>query len=232
MNLSDSTRLSCRSIPFIEFSSDTMNRSSSGRAAGARVSGVTAGRSRGTASRWTSARSGLESINTRPSTIAAAIRFCVFTTGLQRRAHSTFSITSSRSRHSRFNASRPTVVASSLQKPFNSASWTAPSNSGPLHHDRRISTARSSAPIVPIGRNSGTQSIHGLQIETKLAEWQHHWNWHRPHTALGGLSPIDRVCERIDKTPLWETVEAAYDRTRERIRIADYRLDKALDELK
>jgi hypothetical protein len=65
-----------------------------------------------------------------------------------------------------------------------------------------------------------------------LAEWQHHWNWHRPHTALGGLSPIDRVCERIDKTPLWETVEAAYDRTRERIRIADYRLDKALDELK
>ena len=27
-------------------------------------------------------------------------------------------------------------------------------------------------------------------------------------------------------------VEAAYDRTRERIRIADYRLDKALDELK
>ena len=69
-------------------------------------------------------------------------------------------------------------------------------------------------------------------IERKLAEWQHHWNWHRPHTALGGLSPIDRVCERIDKTPLSETVEAAYDRTRERIRIADYRLDKALDELK
>lgn len=69
-------------------------------------------------------------------------------------------------------------------------------------------------------------------IEAKLAEWQHHWNWHRPHTALGGLSPIDRVCERIDKTPLSETVEAAYDRTRERIRIADYRLDKALDELK
>ena len=146
-----------------------MNRSSSGRAAGARVSGVTAGRSRGSASRWTSARSGLEFINTRPSTIAAAIRFCVFTTGLQRRAHSTFSITSSRSCHSRFNASRPTVAASSLQRPFNSASWTGPSNSGPLHHDRRISTARSSAPIVPIGRNSGTQSIHGLQ--TSRGSW-------------------------------------------------------------
>ena len=69
-------------------------------------------------------------------------------------------------------------------------------------------------------------------IETKLAEWQHHWNWHRPHTALGGLSPIDRVCEQIHKTPLSETVESCtYDRTRERIGIADYRLDKALDEL-
>ena len=77
-----------------------------------------------------------------------------------------------------------------------------------------------------------TVNSRAPDIETKLAEWQHHWNWHRPHTALGGLSPIDRVCERIDKTPLSETVEAAYDRTRERIRIADYRLDKALDELK
>ena len=136
--------------------------------AGARVSGVTAGDP--------GERVQMDVCKIRPgiyqytaSTIAAAIRFCVFTTGLQRRAHSTFSITSSRSRHSQFNASRPTVAASSLQRPFNSASWTGPSNSGPLHHDRRISTARSSAPIVPIGRNSGTQSIHGLQ--TSRGSW-------------------------------------------------------------
>jgi transposase InsO family protein len=70
------------------------------------------------------------------------------------------------------------------------------------------------------------------EIEAKLAEWQHHWNWHRPHTALGGMSPIDRVCELLDKTPLGEAVEAAYDGSRERIRIADYRLDTALAQLK
>ena len=70
------------------------------------------------------------------------------------------------------------------------------------------------------------------EIETKLWEWQHHWNWHRPHTALGGLSPIDRVCDLLDTTPLRETVEASYDASRERIRIADHRLDLALAQLK
>jgi hypothetical protein len=65
-----------------------------------------------------------------------------------------------------------------------------------------------------------------------LAEWQHHWNWHRPHTALVGQSPIDRVCELRDETPLGEAVEAAYDSSRERIRIADFLLDTALAQLK
>ena len=70
------------------------------------------------------------------------------------------------------------------------------------------------------------------QMENKLAEWQHHWNWHRPHRALHGLSPIDRICDRLDKTPLAEVVEVAYDPSRERIRVADYRLDNALAQLK
>ena len=81
-----------------------------------------------------------------------------------------------------------------------------------------------------IGRNSGTQSIsRAPDIEAKLAEWQHHWNWHiGPHPALGGLSPIDRVCERIDKTPLSETVEVLHTTAHEeRIRIADYRLGQS-----
>ena len=86
---------------------------------------------------------------------------------------------------------------------------------------------------MPIGRNSGTQSIHGLQTSRR--------SWPSGSITGTGIGPIRRwaafhpsteVCERIDKTPLSETVEAAYDRTRERIRIADYRLDKALDELK
>ncbi|MBM4441674.1 MAG: transposase, partial [Candidatus Rokubacteria bacterium] len=26
-----------------------------------------------------------------------------------------------------------------------------------------------------------------------LTGWLHHYNWHRPHTALNGLPPITRV---------------------------------------
>jgi hypothetical protein len=70
------------------------------------------------------------------------------------------------------------------------------------------------------------------EIKAKLSEWQHHWNWHRPHAALAGMSPIDRVCELLDKTPISEAVEAVYDGSRERIRIADCRLDTALAQLK
>ena len=116
-----------------------------------------------------------------------AIRFCVFTTGASAsRAHLDFlnHVVEEVAKHSRFNASRPTVAASSLQKPFNSASWTGPSNSGPLHHDRRISTARSSAPIVPIGRNSGTQSIHGLQTSRR--------SWPSGSITGTGIGPIRR----------------------------------------
>jgi hypothetical protein len=50
--------------------------------------------------------------------------------------------------------------------------------------------------------------------------------------ALGGLSPIDRVCELDDKTLLTEAVEAAYNGSRARIRIADCELDAALAQLK
>lgn len=64
-------------------------------------------------------------------------------------------------------------------------------------------------------------------IEMRLAEWQHHWNWERPHTALNGATPIERVCELLDKTPLTEEIETRYDADKERIRIADHRLDIA-----
>jgi transposase InsO family protein len=69
-------------------------------------------------------------------------------------------------------------------------------------------------------------------IVERLAEWQHHWNWNRPHTGLGGDTPIDRVCDLLQKTPLREEAEEAFDASRERIRTADYRIDKALANLK
>lgn len=69
-------------------------------------------------------------------------------------------------------------------------------------------------------------------VVDRLAEWQHHWNWFRPHTALGGASPIDRVIELIDKTPLQEEVDLRFEPTRERIRHQEYRIDQALAAVK
>jgi len=69
-------------------------------------------------------------------------------------------------------------------------------------------------------------------VGDQLAVWVHHYNWDRSHEALGGLCPIDRVCERIDKTPLWGDVDAAYDVTRERIQVREYAVDVALQKLK
>lgn len=69
-------------------------------------------------------------------------------------------------------------------------------------------------------------------IADHLAEWQHHWNWSRPHSALDGASPIDRVVECSDQTPLREEVEALFDPAKARIRHPDYRIDQALAAVK
>jgi transposase InsO family protein len=69
-------------------------------------------------------------------------------------------------------------------------------------------------------------------IGDQLAVWVHHYNWDRAHEALGGLCPIDRVCERADKTPIWAEVDAAYDAARERIQVREYAVEMALRRLK
>ena len=66
----------------------------------------------------------------------------------------------------------------------------------------------------------------------RLDEWQHFWNWHRPHTALGGRSPIDRVRELTAITPSAEAVDAAYDPAKERIRASSYGTDTTLARVK
>jgi transposase InsO family protein len=32
----------------------------------------------------------------------------------------------------------------------------------------------------------------GHRIEA-LASWQHHYNWHRAHSAIGGIAPMARL---------------------------------------
>lgn len=66
----------------------------------------------------------------------------------------------------------------------------------------------------------------------RLEEWQFQYNWHRPHGSLGGKTPVERVCELQNITPLTEEVWALFDPEKERFQEADYQLDQRLKKLK
>jgi transposase InsO family protein len=69
-------------------------------------------------------------------------------------------------------------------------------------------------------------------VTDQLSQWVHHYNWHRPHEGLGGLCPIDRVCERAGKTPIWAEVADTYDATNERVQVREHAVEMALRQLK
>jgi transposase InsO family protein len=77
-----------------------------------------------------------------------------------------------------------------------------------------------------------TVDARAPDIADQLSQWVHHYNWHRPHEGLGGLSPIDRVCDRASKTPIWAEVADAYDATKERVQIREHAVEMALRKLK
>ena len=52
-----------------------------------------------------------------------------------------------------------------------------------------------------------TVDINSPDIEDQLQEWQHYYNWDRPHGSLGGKTPMDRYFEVSQKTPFWDQVE-------------------------
>jgi Integrase core domain len=52
------------------------------------------------------------------------------------------------------------------------------------------------------------------------------------HSSLGGKTPIDRVCELSNQTPLPEEVDALYSEENEPVRHSEYALDIALRKLK
>jgi transposase InsO family protein len=65
-----------------------------------------------------------------------------------------------------------------------------------------------------------------------LQEWQHYYNWDRPHSSLGGKTPIDSWSEGVEKIPLQEEVTARYDSSKERIGEQNHKADFALRKLK
>lgn len=61
-------------------------------------------------------------------------------------------------------------------------------------------------------------------IDDLLAEWQHYYNWDRPHGAHKGKTPMDRYLELCEETPLTEDAYADYQPSKERIQEANYKL--------
>lgn len=77
-----------------------------------------------------------------------------------------------------------------------------------------------------------TVDLKDPDLQTLLAEWQHYYNWDRPHSSLEGKTPIERLNELSDKTLLWEEVAAKFDPTKERLQEQNYRDELALRKLK
>jgi hypothetical protein len=69
-------------------------------------------------------------------------------------------------------------------------------------------------------------------VGDQLALWVHHYNWHRSHESLHGDTPIERVCQRADNTPLWATVSEACDPAKEHIQVRHHSVELALRALK
>lgn len=69
-------------------------------------------------------------------------------------------------------------------------------------------------------------------INELLAEWQHYYNWDRPHSAHKGKTPLERYLELMDDTPLSEDAYSSYQPSKERIQEANYKLDLELAKLK
>jgi len=77
-----------------------------------------------------------------------------------------------------------------------------------------------------------TIDLESSNIDDLLAEWQHYYNWDRPHSAHHGKSPMERYFELADATPFSDEIHKDYHPESERIQIANYKVDLELRKLK
>ena len=68
-----------------------------------------------------------------------------------------------------------------------------------------------------------TTDLKDPDLALKLEEWQFFYNWQRPHSALGGRTPMERCCELTEQTPLSEEAYADYDPEKELFQERDTR---------
>lgn len=47
-----------------------------------------------------------------------------------------------------------------------------------------------------------TVDLKDSELALRLEEWQFDYSWHRPHSSLGGKTPVELCCELTEQTPL------------------------------
>ena len=77
-----------------------------------------------------------------------------------------------------------------------------------------------------------TVDLSSAELDMLLAEWQHYYNYDRPHSAHNGKTPMERYCELMEDTPLSQEVADAYNPGQEYIQEQNYRLELQLRKLK
>ncbi len=53
-----------------------------------------------------------------------------------------------------------------------------------------------------------TVDLSADDLKELLAEWQHYYNWERPHSAHNGKTPMEHYFELAEKTPYSDAVHA------------------------
>ena len=77
-----------------------------------------------------------------------------------------------------------------------------------------------------------TIDLTSNNLDQLLAEWQHYYNWERPHGAHCGKSPMEKYFELSDETPFSDEVLNQFHPESERIQNANYRMDLQLKKVK
>lgn len=77
-----------------------------------------------------------------------------------------------------------------------------------------------------------TVDLKDSQMNEKLQEWQDYYNEDRLHGSLNGRTPWEKWQDLSMKTPYRDEVEAAFDETKERLRLQNYKDDLYWQKLK
>ncbi len=77
-----------------------------------------------------------------------------------------------------------------------------------------------------------TVDLKDSNLRQKLADWQDYYNEFRPHGSLNSKTPWEKWNELAIKTPYRDEVEAAFDESKERLRLQNYKDDLYCQKLK